>query len=124
QRLERMVLVLRADPAQEAALEELIRAQQDPDSTYYHQWLTPEAYGKRFGISAHDLDQVLLWLQSHGMQVEDVPASRRAIVFSATAAQVESALHTSIRRYSVNGATHYANANDPEIPQALAPVVR
>ncbi len=124
QRLEHMVLVLRADPAQEAALEELIRAQQDPDSAYYHQWLTPEAYGKHFGISAHDLDQVLLWLQSHGMQVEDVPASRRAIVFSATAGQVESTLHTSIRKYSVSGAIHYANANDPEIPLALTPVVR
>ena len=124
QRLERMVLVLQPDPAQEAALEELIRAQQDPDSPYYHQWLTPEAFGKRFGVSAHDLDQVSLWLQSHGMDVEDVPASRRAIVFSATAGQIESALHTSIRKYSVRGAMHYANANDPEIPQALAQVVR
>lgn len=119
-----MVLVLQADPTQEAVLEELLRAQQDPESPYYRQWLTPEAFGKRFGSSAHDLDQITNWLQSHGMDVEEVPASRRAILFSATVAQVESAFHTTIRKYSVNGATHYANAKDPEIPLALAQVIR
>src|SRR5208283_1299494 len=30
----------------------------------------------------------------------------------------------SIQNYRVKGVTHYANATDPEIPQALAPVVR
>jgi len=122
--LGRMVLVLRADPAQDAALEELIRAQQDPESPYYHRWLTPEQFGRRFGVSQNDLTQVTRWLQSFGMEVEEIPVSRRTIVFSGTAAQVESALHTKIQRYLIRGERHYANANDPEIPQALAAVVR
>jgi pseudomonalisin len=122
-RLDRMVLVLQLDHAQQAALEELLRAQQDPDSPHYHQWLAPEDFGKRFGISAHDLDQITKWLLNHGMAVEETPASHRAIIFSANVAQVESAFHTTIRKYSVNGSTHYANANDPEIPAALAPVI-
>src|ERR1700722_3694597 len=37
QRMEHMVLVLRANPEQETALEELSDAQQDPGSSYYHQ---------------------------------------------------------------------------------------
>jgi len=122
--MERMVLVLGTDPAQDAALEELIRAQHDPGSPYYHHWLTPAQFGKRFGISQSDIDQVVNWLQRFGMDVEEIPISHRALVFSGTAAQVESAFHTSIHRYLVKGVTHKANASDPEIPRALAPVVR
>ena len=48
----RMVMVLQPDAAQDAALRELLRAQHDPESSYYHRWLTPEEFGKRFGISA------------------------------------------------------------------------
>ena len=43
-RMEGMVLVLGADAVQEAALEELIRAQHDPGSAYYHDWLTPAQF--------------------------------------------------------------------------------
>ena len=119
-----IVLVLAADPEQDAALEELIRAQHDPDSPYYHHWLTPTQFGKRFGVSQHDLDQVMTWLQGYGFDVDEVAASHRTLVFSGTAAQVESAFHTTIRHYVVQGGRHYANASDPEIPRALAPVVR
>ncbi len=124
QRMERMVLVLNPDPAQQEALDDLIRAQQDPGSPLYHQWLTPEVFGEHFGISQNDLDQVLEWLEMTGMQVEEIPSSRRTIVFSGTAAQVESAFHTPMRKYLAAGQTHYANARDPEIPHALAQVVR
>src|ERR1035438_9947971 len=56
--MQRMVLVMAADPAQDAALEELLRAQHDSESLYYHQWLTPAQFGARFGISQNDLGQV------------------------------------------------------------------
>jgi pseudomonalisin len=121
--MQRMVLVLRPDASQDAALETLIEAQHDPGSSYYHHWLTPAQFGARFGVSQGDLDQVMNWLHAAGMEVEDIPSSHRTLVFSGTAAQVESAFHTSIQKYLVKGALHYANARDPEIPQALAQVV-
>jgi len=124
QAMERMVLVLRPDPSQEEALQELIRAQQDPNSRYYHQWLTPQTFGVRFGVSQNDLAQVAAWLETQGMNVEEIPSSRRAIVFSGAVGQVEAAFHTQMRRYLVNGQAHFANATAPEIPQALAAVVR
>ena len=122
--MQRMVLVLAADPAQDAALAELIRAQQDPESTYYHHWLTPAQFGKSFGISQNDLNQVIRWLEATGFEMNGIPISHRTLVFSGTAAQVESAFHTSMREYLVKGQAHYANATAPEIPIALAPVVR
>lgn len=57
------------------------------------------------------------------MKVEEVTAGRRAIVFSGTATQVESAFHTEIHAYKVGGEIHHANAKDPEIPAALVQVV-
>jgi hypothetical protein len=122
--MERMVLVLSPDPAQDAALDQFIEAQHDSASPYYHQWLTPAEFGVRFGISGNDLNRVIKWLQAGGLRVEEVPLARRTLIFSGTAGQVESAFHTTMRNYLVKGATHFANATDPEIPRALAPVVR
>ena len=123
QKMDRMILVLAPDSAQQAALEELIRAQHDPASPQFHQWLTPEEFGERFGASPADIAQITKWLSAQGFQVEDAPTSRRTIVFSGVAGQVESAFHTPIHNYSVNGEMHYANATEVQIPRALSPVV-
>ena len=122
-RLDRMVLLLQPDAGQQKALDELTEAQQDPGSPMYHQWLSPEEYGSRFGASAADLAKVTAWLQSRGFTVEPVPAGRRAIVFSGTVAQVADTFHTEMHRYEVGGQMHVANSQDPQIPSALAPVV-
>ena len=63
------------------------------------------------------------WLQSQGFQVTQVSKGRTVIEFSGTAALVQQAFHTSIHSYLVNGEQHYANASNPSIPAALAPVV-
>jgi len=122
-RLERMVLLLQPDTDQQAALDALVESQQDPGSELFHQWLSPEEYGRLFGVSEGDLAQVVLWLQGHGFTVEPVAPSRRIILFSGTAGQVADAFHTEIHRYRVAGATHLSNSQDPQIPRALAPVV-
>jgi subtilase family serine protease len=122
-RLQRMILVLQPDATQQAALEQFVEAQHDPESPLYQQWLTPSEYGKRFGVSDNDVAQVAAWLQIHGMDVEEVPASRRTLTFSGTATQVESTFHTRIHTYKLGQEVHHANVNDPEIPQALASVV-
>jgi len=123
ERMERMILTLGTDPARAQALAELLANQQDPDSPQYHRWLTPEEFGKRFGVSDHDLSGVVAWLRSHGLEVEDIARGRRSLIFSGTVAQVEEAFHTTIRVYDIGGARHSANAGDPEIPKALAGVV-
>jgi hypothetical protein len=122
-RIERMLLVLETDPAQRRELEALIEAQHNPGSPEYHQWLTPETFGERFGASPGDVRQLTDWLSAHGFDVEEIPAGSRSIVFSGTAAQVESAFHTQIHTYNVGGELHHANATDPAIPAALAGLV-
>jgi len=122
-RLERMVLVLQPSLAQQQELDTLVEAQQQPNSGVYRQWLSPGEYGARFGVSNSDLAKVTGWLTSHGFAIEQIPAGRRLILFSGTAAQVVDAFHAEMHRYAVNGIMHMANSQDPQIPRAIAPVV-
>src|ERR1700691_6613982 len=90
----RVVLPLLPDDTQQEALDQLLEEQHDPESSFYHQWLTPQQYGEIFGVSEDDLAQVTGWLQGHGMTVEEVTAGRLSIVFSGTAGEGASPLHT------------------------------
>lgn len=101
----------------------LLDDQQDKNSANYHKWLTPEQFGQQFGPADADIQTVTSWLDSHGFQVAKVTKGRTMIEFSGTATQVQEAFHTAIHKYMVNGESHWANASDPEIPAALAPVV-
>ena len=121
--MDHMILVLKSDPAREGELEDLLAAQQDPHSPLYHQWLTPEAFADRFGVSSDDLGRIVSWLGAQGFTIDELPAGGRSIIFSGSAGQVDAAFHTAMHRYRVGGQMHLANATDPEIPQALAGVV-
>jgi subtilase family serine protease len=121
--LHRMLLVLKRSPAQEAALDQLLDAQQDNSSPSYHQWLTPQQFGQQFGPTDQDIQTISTWLGSHGLQVASVSNGRIVIEFSGTAGQVAEAFHTTIHNYTVNGEHHYANSTDPQIPAALAPAI-
>ena len=122
-RLDRMMLVLKSSAAQQAALDELVEEQQNPQSPFYHQWLTPAEFGAQFGVGEPELAQVKAWLVARGFLVEEVPAGRRLVMFSGTAGQVFDAFGTELHSYRVNGAVHIANAQDPQIPAALTGVV-
>jgi Pro-kumamolisin, activation domain/Bacterial Ig-like domain (group 3) len=120
--MERMLLVLKRSPEQEAALRKLLDDQQDKASPSYHKWLTPEQFGKQFGPSDDDLQKITAWLQSHGFQVGKTKG-RTVLEFSGSASQVQEAFHTSIHKYVVNGEQHWANATNPMIPTALTGAV-
>jgi subtilase family serine protease len=119
----RMVMVLKRSPEQEAALQTLLAAQQDPHSPNYHKWLTPEDFGKRFGVADADLQTVSGYLSAQGMSVGRVYGNHMAIEVSATAGQIKSTFQTEIHTYSVGGKTFYANNSNPKIPSALHGVV-
>jgi hypothetical protein len=121
--MNRIMLVLKRSPEQESTLQDLLVEQQTTSAANFHKWLTPAQFGQQFGPADADIQAVTSWLASFGFQGIKVSNGRTVIEFSGTAAQVETALHTPIHRYVVNGESHWANANDPQIPDALAPVV-
>ncbi len=121
--LGRMLLVLKPSAEQQAALDALVAAQQDPGSPSYHHWLTPAEFGARFGVAPAQIAQVTAWLTRHGFAIEEIPAGRRLIAFSGTAGQLQEAFHTEMHSYRAANALHIANAQDPQIPAALAGII-
>jgi Pro-kumamolisin, activation domain/Bacterial Ig-like domain (group 3) len=123
QPLHRMLLLLQRGPDQEKALRQLLDDQQSVSSSNFHQWLTPQQFGAQFGPAPADVQTVTTWLQSQGFKINRVSAGMTVIEFDGTAGQVRNAFHTQMHRYVVNGQERKANASDPQIPAALAPVV-
>lgn len=122
--LQRMVLVLSPSEAQETALEQLIHDQHTRNSPNYHRWLTPAQFGAQFGAADSDVQAVAAWLQSAGFLVERVAGGKRWVEFSGTASQVESAFHTRMQYYRVNGKTFLANSTDLAVPAELSSLTR
>jgi subtilase family serine protease len=123
QPLEDMQLLLSRSPARQAALDAYVASLSDKSSPNYRKWIAPTLIGENYGVALSDLDQVVDWLKSSGFIVNVVYPNRVLIDFSGTAAQVREAFGTEIHSYEVDGARHIANASDPTIPAALAPVV-
>jgi large repetitive protein len=122
--MQRMVFVLVPSDSQEAQLKQLIEDQHNRNSKNYRHWLTATDFGNRFGVADADLQNVTSWLQSSGFSVEAVSSSKRWVVFSGTAAQVEQAFNTSMQYYSVKGKTYVANSTDQMIPAQIAGITR
>lgn len=122
-KLNSMSIVFKRSAAQEADLQKLIAAQQNPASSLYHQWLNPDQFAKRFGMAQADLDKVQTWLQQQGFSIESVARSRNMIRFSGTARQAENAFSTQLHYYKIDGEQHFAPSTELSVPAAVAPVV-
>jgi uncharacterized protein (TIGR03437 family) len=122
-RITGMTLVLKQSPAQQVAFAQLLQAQQTPGSPDYHNWITPEQYADRFGLSVSDFANMVSWLTSQGFSVDYQARGRNWIFFSGTARQVSSAFHTSMHYFQVDGQLHFSAIGEPSIPAALEPFV-
>jgi len=121
--MRHMVLLIQPSGAQQGELDQLLADQQNPSSARYRQWLSPEEFGDRFGLSRSDHSKVVAWLVSAGFTVNQSGRGRNWIAFSGTAGQVSRAFHTPIDRFTINGADRYANTAPPSVPEALAGVI-
>jgi subtilase family serine protease len=122
-RLDSLSLRFNMTDAQQADLTQLLAGQQNPNSASYHQWLTPEQFGARFGLSSSDIAKVSSWLTGQGFTVTGVAHSSTFITFTGTVAQVQQAFGTSIHTVSLNGEQHIANLTDPVLPSSIAGIV-
>jgi hypothetical protein len=121
--MQKIVLVLKRSPEQEAALAAFDERQLDSTSPDFHHWLHAEEFGRTYGPSDADMATIVGWLEHEGFRVDNVGKGRVNIQFSGTAAQVQNAFHVEMHRYLVAGKNHIANDRDPQIPAALAPVI-
>ncbi len=122
--VRRMLLMLQRPQEREAARQRFLREVHTPASPMFHQWVTPEEYGRQFGARDEDIQTVAAWLQAHGLSIARVTRSKTMIEFSGTAGQVREALHTEIHEYAAAGKSFYANDREISVPLSIVPLIR
>jgi len=121
---DHMLLALNRPPALETQLESFINELHNPSSASFHKWIDSVTFGELYGPADSDIAAVTSWLESHGMKVNAVYNNKMFIDFTGTAGQITDAFHTGIHNYAVNGGMYVANNGDPQVPAALAGVVK
>jgi pseudomonalisin len=113
-RIESMILAF--VPRDSAALDALLHDQLDPGSPRYHAWLTPTAFGDRFGAPPAAYAQALAWLAARGFERVRPWPGRLGISFDGPAGRVRRAFHTALREYTWRGRRHHAPEGPPLLP--------
>ena len=122
--MPRMLLALSPAAEKQQALRQFLDDLQNRQSPQYHHWLTPDEFGKRFGVTPEQSESVRQWLAASGFQVEPASRSRLWVEFSGTAQQVESAFHSELHYYEWHGKRYLANATDIAVPAQFAEITR
>ena len=121
--LKDMKIVLRRSSKQQADLKAFLEDVQNPASPSYHQWLSPESVGERFGASDDDIAAVSLWLTGNGMTITSISKNRTVITFTGTESEFESAFQAEMHQYDLKGEARVASSSMPSVPAALAPAL-
>lgn len=104
-------------------LDSLLSAVYDPQSTQYHQYLTPDEFRQLFAPTDDQVQQVIIFLQSQGLSVSNVGSNNLLIDATGSVAQVQQAFSTRINTYQLGGRSFYANATPPTIPSSLSDLI-
>jgi len=109
-------LALGPSAAQQAELDAYLAALQDRGPSDYRNWLTPEQFADRYGVSASDLDQITGWLEARGFTIRTwhPAATGWPSAYGGPGAADPSRLKSIASRW--NGALHFANTADPSVP--------
>ena len=74
--------------------------------------------------SPQDLDRIKIFAQSHGLEVVEVNARKRAVVLSGTVASLSSAFRTKLKRYTYDELTYFGRTGWIHVPQYIARIVQ
>jgi subtilase family serine protease len=108
-------------PRNQAALNALLDAQQDPNSPQYHRWLTPEQYSERFGPTETDFAAVSNWLSTSGFHISGGSRQEGFIRFTGSVATAEKAFDARIMTFG--DGSRFANTMEPEVPARFASLI-
>ncbi len=116
-------IVLR--PRDPATLSAYAAAVSDPASPFYHQFLSVGQFAADFGPTPAQLATVRVALLAEGLTLGPVASNGLSFSARADAGAVGRAFGVSLHRLRLRGgASAYANAQAPELPAAIAPLVQ
>ena len=80
-------------------LSNLLRQIYDPASPNYHHYLTPQEFTERFGSTKKDYQTVIAFAKAHGLRVTATHPDRVLLDVNGSVADIEKALHVTMRVY-------------------------
>ncbi|MBV9282407.1 MAG: S8/S53 family peptidase [Chloroflexi bacterium] len=127
-------LVGPADPAERLSV--TIRLRRRPDApplpdvaalaqspTGQRAYLSREDFAARYGADPADLDRVVAFARSHGLQVEETSVARRSVRASGTVEQMSRAFAVDLGRYEAPDETYRGRDGHVHLPADLIAVV-
>lgn len=109
-------------PRDEAGLQSFVNQVNDPGSPNYRRFIGPDEVGRRFGASAADIQALVKYLQSQGLEVSSIAKNSLVIVANGSAGAVQRAFNTHLsnfQRYQ-DGSTFRTNTEPLQLPAGLA----
>lgn len=104
----------------EAELNMMLTAINDPGSEQYHHYITANQFKQRYAPSDAEVQQVVAFLKSQDVTVIDISPNNTLIDASCTVAQAEQAFDVHINNYHFKHLTYYANADEPRVPASIS----
>ncbi len=104
-------------------LKQFLEEVQNPGSSQYHHFLTPQQFARQYGPTQTQVDVVKKFLQRNQIQVQSISANRTLIHAVGTTGAFERAFSIRINNYKLNGRTFPSTKDRIRIPRAVAGVV-
>ena len=101
-------------------LNTLLKEQNDPQSPWYHRYLTPQQFTAMFSPNKTTVAKVVAFLHAQKLTVTSIASNNTLISTSGTVAAINKAFAIIINNYAFNGRTVYAPASEPSVPASLA----
>ena len=105
----------------EAELDALLEQLQDPQSTNYHKYLTPQQFAERFGPTEAQYEAVIRFAERNGLRVVETTSNRVVLDVEGSVSKVERAFGVTIRLYQHPSEPRrvFAPDTEPSVPAGL-----
>ena len=99
----------------EAELDDLLQKLYDPQSPYFHQFLSVQEFTDRFGPTEEDYAAVVHFAQEHGLTVTSTSSNRLVVNVAGPVSKIETAFHVNMLnfRHPTEARTFYAPDREP-----------
>lgn len=121
-RTKRLKLALCLPGRNQPELSQLLRDLYDPASPSYRQYLQPEEFAQRFGPTSEDYQTVVDFAMASGLTVTRKHPNRLILSVEGAVADIEKALHVTLRIYHhpTESRTFYAPDTEPSLNLGVA----
>jgi uncharacterized repeat protein (TIGR03803 family) len=99
----------------------LVEEQQNPSSTNYHQYLTPQEFAQKFGPSEQDYQTLVRFAEDHKLKVTSTHTSRMVLGVEGKVSDIEETFHVKLNdhKHPKENRTFHSPDTEPSIDLAV-----